>query len=125
MLYEKLGFSCINGDTALWLRKGLIKRFNDGRCLGLTISVQCGKYGLNLSRASTAIYFSNTYNLDDRVQSEERILHTSKQDTPLLYIDLISANTIQADILKVLRKKHAKTQYFMGDILEETRKRNG
>lgn len=113
----------INGDTSIGLRELYQNRFQQEETGILIISESCGKYGLDLSRASTCIYFSNSYSLDDRVQSEERIFNITKKSGPLLYIDLITKNSIQEDILKVLRRKTKDTKYFLGEILSETRNR--
>ena len=59
--------------------------------------------GINLSAADTAIYFSNSWALQDRLQSEDRIL--SPENNTLLYIDLITKNTIDEDIMLALQDK--------------------
>lgn len=115
--------SIINGDTALLVRQKICERFNEGEIQNLVMSVACGKFGLNLARSSTAIYFSNSYSWDDRSQSEERIFLPTKQE-PLLYVDLITKDSIEEDILKALKNKHKQSKYFLGEIIENTRTRS-
>lgn len=72
---------------------------------------KCGRYGLNWSVASTAIYYSNWYDGEIRAQSEDRILHPTKKE-PLLYIDLICEDSIDEDVVAILRKKKLNSQQF-------------
>lgn len=84
----------------------------------LLVQVKCGKFGVNWSAASSAIYYSNGFSLEDRLQSEDRILHPTKK-SPLLFIDLITKNTIDEDIVNVLRAKKFNSRLFMKKLLEQ------
>jgi hypothetical protein len=86
------------------------------------MQLKCGKYGLNLSVSSTAIYFGNGFSFEDRAQSVERIAHPSKTDA-LLTIDLVARDTIDEDILNALRDKRAKSRSFTSRIVENFHKR--
>ena len=63
-----------------------------------------GGAGITLTRATYAIYYSNSYRLEHRLQSEDRChrLGTSSQVT---YIDLLARDTMDAYILKLLKLK--------------------
>jgi len=50
------------------------------------------------------IYYSNSYDLEIRLQSEDRA-HRIGQANKVTYIDLVSPNTIDEKILKALRGK--------------------
>ena len=50
------------------------------------------------------IYYSNSYDLEIRLQSEDRA-HRIRQKKNVTYIDLVSPNTIDEKILKALRNK--------------------
>ena len=63
-----------------------------------------GGYGITLHEASTVIYFSNSYDLEIRLQSEDRA-HRIGQTKSVTYIDLVSPKTIDEKILKALRDK--------------------
>jgi len=63
-----------------------------------------GGYGITLTAANTVIYFSNSYDLEIRLQSEDRA-HRISQTKKVTYIDLVSPNTIDEKILKALRGK--------------------
>jgi len=50
------------------------------------------------------VYYSNDYNLETRIQSEDRA-HRIGQRNNVTYVDLISAGTIDEKIVEALRAK--------------------
>ena len=50
------------------------------------------------------IYYSNGYDLEKRLQSEDRA-HRIGQEKSVTYIDLIAPKTVDEKIVKALRKK--------------------
>ena len=67
-------------------------------------NTQTGGYGITLTAASTVIYYSNNYDLEKRIQSEDRA-HRIGQVNPVLYIDLVAKGTVDEKIIKSLRNK--------------------
>jgi len=65
---------------------------------------QTGGYGITLTAANTVIYYSNGYDLEKRLQSEDRA-HRIGQKNSVTYIDLIAPKTVDEKIVKALRKK--------------------
>lgn len=65
---------------------------------------QAGGYGLTLTQANLVIYYSNSYNLEHRLQSEDRA-HRIGQEHPVTYIDLLVPGTVDERIVDVLRSK--------------------
>ena len=65
---------------------------------------QTGGYGITLTAASNVIYYSNSYDLEKRLQSEDRA-HRIGQHKPVTYVDLIAEKTVDEKIIKALRKK--------------------
>ena len=63
-----------------------------------------GGYGITLTEASTMIYYSNSYDLEIRLQSEDRA-HRIGQKKPVTYIDMLTPKTIDEKIIKALRNK--------------------
>lgn len=102
----------ITGDTPLAQRKALQDNFNKKLFPVLVLQIATSRYGLNLAAADTAIYFSNTFSLDDRDQSEARIQLNEKKQ-PLLYIDLITRDTVEEQILKALQAKRKSANFYM------------
>jgi len=63
-----------------------------------------GGFGLTLTQAHTIIYYSNGYDLEVRLQSEDRA-HRIGQTNKVTYIDIIAEKTIDEKILVALRNK--------------------
>ncbi len=63
-----------------------------------------GGYGLTLTAAHTMVYFSNSFDLEKRLQSEDRA-HRIGQTKNVTYIDLIAVGTVDEKIVKALRAK--------------------
>ena len=77
-----------------------------------------GGYGLTLTAATTIIYFSNGYDLEVRLQSEDRA-HRIGQKNNVTYVDIVSENTVDEKILRALRSKiNIATQVMAEDYKE-------
>mgnify|MGYP003665554241 FL=1 len=61
-------------------------------------------YGLTLTEANLVVYYANDFNLDTRMQSEDRC-HRIGQSKSVTYVDLISEGTLDEEIVKSLRNK--------------------
>ena len=59
---------------------------------------------MTLTEAKTVIYFSNGYDLEVRLQSEDRA-HRIGQTNKVTYIDIVSEKTSDEKILVALRSK--------------------
>lgn len=120
-LMKKVPMDFINGSVPIPDRKEINKEFKEGRLKVLVMQIQTGRYGLNLSSADTAIYFSNTFSSDDRTQSEDRILDVKKKQ-PLLYVDLITRDSVDEHIHKVLKRKKKNSDFVM-EVTDELKKK--
>lgn len=114
----------INGSTSLEERRARLRLFQRRHARVLFAQVKCAKFGLDCSVASTAIYYSNGYDYEDRAQSEDRIVHPQKRE-PLLYLDLVTQKTVDEDIVDILRTKHASSRIFMTQLLSKFQARHG
>ena len=63
-----------------------------------------GGYGLTLTEAHTVIYYSNGYDLEVRLQSEDRA-HRIGQTNKVTYIDIVAEGTVDEKVLRALRDK--------------------
>ncbi len=82
-----------------------VKRFeNDDRVRFFVGNPTTGGYGLNLVKASYVVYYSNSYNLEVREQSEDRA-HRIGQTKNVLVIDLITRGTVDEMIISALKNK--------------------
>jgi len=79
---------------------------------------QTGGYGITLTTASNVIYYSNGYDLEKRLQSEDRA-HRIGQKQSVTYVDLIAKDTVDEKIVKALRKKINIASAIMGEELKE------
>jgi len=79
---------------------------------------QTGGYGLTLTAANTVIYYSNGYDLEKRIQSEDRA-HRIGQKKSVTYIDIMAEDTVDHKITKSLRKKINIASEVMGETLRE------
>lgn len=76
--------------------------------------VQTGGVGLTLTQAKTVFYFSNSFSLEDRLQSEDRA-HRIGQDQHVTYIDIVARGTIDVKVLAALRSKKNLANLITGD----------
>ncbi len=120
---KALGISVakITGEESREEREAAINDFRAGRLRGLLCQIKCGKTAIDLSTSSTAIYFTNSYSLEERKQSEDRILNPKKRE-PLLYLDLVTEGTVEEDILEALRQKNADARFFTSRLINSLRK---
>ena len=81
-------------------------------------NTQTGGYGITLTAASNVIYYSNSYDLEKRLQSEDRA-HRIGQTKSVTYVDLIAEKTVDEKIIKALRKKINIATTVMGDTVQD------
>jgi SNF2 family DNA or RNA helicase len=79
---------------------------------------QTGGYGITLTAANTVIYYSNGYDLEKRLQSEDRA-HRIGQKKSVTYVDLIAEKTIDEKIVKALVKKMNIANEIMNEDLKD------
>ncbi len=123
VLSERYGAKCVEsffGDTLDRDRQDIIDRFQD-RESDLRFFVgnpKTGGYGLTLTASHTVIYYSNSYDLEIRLQSEDRA-HRISQDKKVTYIDLITEGTVDELIVKNLRSKINLATKILGEDLKK------
>jgi len=76
-----------------------------------------GGYGITLTAANTVIYYSNGYDLEKRLQSEDRA-HRIGQKKSVTYVDILAEDTVDEKIVKSLRKKINIASKVMGEDLK-------
>lgn len=77
-----------------------------------------GATGLTLTAAKTVIYYSNSFKLIDRLQSEDRA-HRIGQTNNVLYIDLVAEDSVDEKVVEALRNKFNVASQITGDRLKE------
>ena len=107
------------GKTLPEQREKAIKNFKtNDECRFFVGTPQTGGYGLTLVAANTVVYYSNGYDLEKRMQSEDRA-HRIGQDKSVTYIDIIAEETVDNKIVKSLRKKINIASEVMGEELKK------
>ena len=107
------------GLTSQEERQDNIRKFqNDPKCRFLVGTPQTGGYGITLTQANTVIYYSNGYDLEKRLQSEDRA-HRIGQNKKVTYIEIIAEDTVDEKIVEALRKKINIASEVMGEELKD------
>ena len=107
------------GKTLPEQRDYAIKNFKNNDKVRFFIGTpQTGGYGITLVQANTVIYYSNGYDLEKRMQSEDRA-HRIGQKSAVTYVDIIAQETVDTKIVKALRKKIDIASKVMGEELRD------
>lgn len=101
LIASELGPTAIRYEGDL----GDVDRFqNDESARFFVANPASAGLGLTLTAAETVIYYSNSFDLEHRLQSEDRT-HRIGTVNPVTYIDLCTSGTIDVKIVNALRNK--------------------
>tara|TARA_R110000772_G_scaffold43412_2_gene100061 strand:- start:6325 stop:7770 length:1446 start_codon:yes stop_codon:yes gene_type:complete len=106
------------GDTSDDDRQVAIRRFQFEDARFFVANPQTAGFGLTLTAATNVIYYANDFNLETRIQSEDRC-HRIGQHHPVTYVDLVTRGSIDEYIVRSLRAKIDLSAKTLG---EEARK---
>ena len=125
---KKIKVCSMQGSTKISQREKLKNAFNSRRYRVICIQQAIAQTGMNLSGADIAMYYSEPCGLMARKQTEDRILSLQKSGS-LLFINLLTKNTVDEDIRKALIKKESKSNLALTEALKqsmlERRRKNG
>jgi SNF2 family DNA or RNA helicase len=118
--YGKDSVQSFYGDTKDTERQLIVDRFMDikDNLRFFVGNPKTGGYGLTLTSSHTVVYYSNSYDLETRLQSEDRA-HRIGQKEKVTYVDLISEKTIDEFIVKNLRAKINLATKVLGEDLKK------
>ena len=104
------------GETPQDERQEIVNRFQqkDDPLRFFVGQPKTGGYGITLTAANTVIYYSNSYDLEIRLQSEDRA-HRIGQTNKVTYVDLVTPGTIDEKILEALRSKIDVASQVLGE----------
>jgi SNF2 family DNA or RNA helicase len=107
------------GDTEAEERQEIVERFQDpnSELRFFVGNPRTGGYGLTLTAANVMVYYSNSFDLEVRLQSEDRA-HRIGQTKNVTYIDLIAPGTVDEKIVKALREKIDIASQVLGEELK-------
>ena len=119
LLQKTYGFESVAayfGDTPSEERQEIITRFQDpdSELKYFVGNTQTGGYGITLTAAQNVVYYSNNFDLEKRLQSEDRA-HRIGQTNKVTYVDLVAKDTVDEKIVKALRNKLNLAQEVLGD----------
>jgi SNF2 family DNA or RNA helicase len=104
-----------HGDVNDRMREIAVDTFQNGDADVFVGQPQSGGIGLTLTAAETVIYYSNDFNLETRLQSEDRA-HRIGTRRNVVYVDLIATDTIDESIALALQRKSDLAAAVLGDI---------
>ena len=103
--YGKESVVSIYGAIDVQTRKKAVEKIQkDSKVRFLVGNPTTGGFGLTLTACNTVIYYSNNYNLEVRMQSEDRA-HRMGQKGTVVYVDIVAKGTLDEAIMKSLTKK--------------------
>lgn len=96
-----------------------IDDFQSGKAKIFVSQQQAGGTGITLTAASRVYYFSNTFSLEDRLQSEDRC-HRIGQGKFVSYTDILAKDSIDASIVGALANKQNISDIVTGDAFRKS-----
>ena len=108
---ELLGDTCVSyhGDVDEDDRVKASHRFQNDESISFMVAMLSSNSGAvrghTWTAANTSIYYSNTFDLDARQQSEDRMHRIGLKNNKAVYIDLMVPGTIERKIINSLRNK--------------------
>jgi hypothetical protein len=107
------------GETTLDERLEARDRIQtDDACRFIVSNQSVGKFGNTWTACNLVIYYANSFDLEDRLQSEDRA-HRIGQTKFVTYIDLRATGTLDDHLIKTLRKKLNVVSTLQGDGFKE------
>jgi SNF2 family DNA or RNA helicase len=111
-----IGYVTYYGKTSDRDRQKAIESFKNDPKVTLFIGTpDTGGKGLTLTEANYVFYMSRGYNLEHRLQSEDRA-HRIGQKNNVTYIDLVTPGTVDERILENLKAKKDVAKFVIDDI---------
>lgn len=111
---RKYNFVMYTGETDDEDRIKAKETFQNGDAQYFLGTPAAAGIGLTLHAAKNSIYYSNSFNLRHRKQSEDRV-HRRGLIHPANYIDLLGVNTIDKHIMQNLCNKMSVSDAILGD----------
>ena len=106
------------GATSAHKREEIIEDFKLGEYDIFLGNTQVGAFGLNLQNATTQFYYSNTFNVEERLQAEARS-HRLGVKSACLYTDIVFKNTVDEKIQKAIVAGKDLNDFFKAKSLTE------
>lgn len=109
----------IDGSVPAARRMEILREFQDGKWDSLVANQQTGGTGLNMTMVTLSVYYSNTFSLIDRLQSEDRH-HRIGQTNAVLYIDLVVSESVDELVLESIQLKVNMSEFIRQKISDRS-----
>lgn len=106
------------GETGDYRREEIKKQFKAGQIDIMVANPRVAGIGLNLQIATLHYYYSNSFSLDDREQSEDRS-HRMGQTKTVTYKDIVIKGSIDEHVREKLIMKTNLLEYFRSHSLTQ------
>jgi SNF2 family DNA or RNA helicase len=113
-IYGKDSAAMFYGDTPTEEREQIKKDFQEGNIRFFIGNPASGGIGITLTAAHTVVYYTNDFNLETRLQSEDRA-HRIGQKYNVTYYDFECLETLDGMVIDSLRAKKNIADIIMGD----------
>jgi SNF2 family DNA or RNA helicase len=100
----KIGFVEFHGGCTPDEKKFAVHSLRSDPSVKVFLATRAAAYGITLTQASTAIYYSQGYSLEEYSQSQDRI-HRIGQNDHCNYIHLVCDKTVDTKVITALRNK--------------------
>ena len=106
------------GGTPDYKRKDIIEDFKAGKYEIFIGNPSVAGFGLNLQNATTQFYYSNGFNVEERLQAEDRS-HRIGVKSACLYKDIVFKNSIDEKVALAIRSGRDLNNFFSTSSLRE------
>lgn len=115
---EKINVVRYDGSVSTEDRYSNLQKFKtDESILGIVGTPSTGGIGIDLSIADTTIFYSQSYDLRERLQAIARMQGPNQKSKVLLLVDMVGVGTKDKAILKKLDQKFDMLSQLTGDSL--------
>ena len=114
-IYDPSKIASIVGGNKSSDRSSEVARFQKGDA-EFMVCTSAGAKGLTLTRSSHLVYYSNSYSLETRLQSQDRIHRIGQNDT-CVYTDLVVQGSIDEKILQILQSKKDLSNMVLDELI--------
>lgn len=121
-MIKSLQMTCetVNGDTPMKRRREIRDEFQAGNLQWINAHPATMGSGFTLTKGQTVFYYSNGFNLEERLQSEDRTHRIGTTGT-VLYTDFVAIDTRDDDVVWALQHKLDTAAMIQGDPARESR----
>jgi superfamily II DNA/RNA helicase len=101
-----------------WKRVGSVEEFKAGKYQVMVANGNVLRFGFNLQNSHNMMFYSNTFSLETRLQTEGRIFRLGQTEA-CLYTDYLNTDSVDEKIVSVLKLKRNLLDYIRSAGIEE------